>query len=601
MANNRFSLLHAPLYLIAGIFLYNTILSGLNQPFKNNKNINWEMFQISEKEINKEKFLFSESEVRGKNNQNIKNNQINHKIVVGIDFGTVGTGYSYSFENDLSKITPMKKIPTEIILSKEIQNGFIYSNSAPVTMMNYNQKELSKILYIKTMKSIILSKNETINDNLCYFYPNDIILNIGDDLTSFFTMLKKDILKELNESNENKILWVLAIPLNWDEFQKQLIHKSLTDSGMTNFKMIYESEAASLSIFSDKNIDNLYKKKNTNFLLIDFGGSSVSFSINKIEDKNGNIKQLHTFVKNDIGSIHIIEEIINIFISIIGEKKINEIKSNNPGVWIKFLKEINKAIENTQSINGMEIFEMANIFNIGSDKKYKYGDILYNIKFNKFMIELPSKLIGNIILNNISKINIYLDNIMKLAKNSKINLNCFIITGGFSQNKIIRNEINKFIEDKKLSIQYMSSYQHVISKGCVLYGINPEKILPKKSGITLGIYNFLKSEMEILFKKGDEIKNEINIVKLIKPQLENQKNIQIFIYITDKVLKDNKELQEYLFGRFLLKIDKNIENIQLNIKYDIHLTLSAINFDTGKLIETEFQFFNNIYCSTVFF
>ena len=99
--------------------------------------------------------------------------------------------------------------------------------------------------------------------------------------------------------------------------------------------------------------------------------------------------------------------------------------------------------------------------------------------------------------------------------------------------------------------------------------------------------------MEILIKKGDEIKNEINLVKFIKPQLENQKYVHIFIYITDKDINDNQELKGYLFGRFLIKTHKNIEKIQLIIKYDIYLTLSAINYDTGVLIESEFQFFNN--------
>ena len=99
-------------------------------------------------------------------------------------------------------------------------------------------------------------------------------LNITNDIKSFFKFFKKDILKEIKTSEEQKILWIIAIPSNWDEFQKQLIYKSLTDSGMTNIKMIYESEAASLSVFNDKFIEDEYKKKNNIFLLIDMGGSS---------------------------------------------------------------------------------------------------------------------------------------------------------------------------------------------------------------------------------------------------------------------------------------------------------------------------------------
>jgi hypothetical protein len=110
---------------------------------------------------------------------------------------------------------------------------------------------------------------------------------------------------------------------------------------MTNIKMIYESEAASLSVFNDKFIEDEYKKKNNIFLLIDMGGSSVSYSANKFTGKKGTINQIFSSVKNDVGYIYILEEIINIFTDIVGEKKINNIKSNKPGDWIKLLKQIN--------------------------------------------------------------------------------------------------------------------------------------------------------------------------------------------------------------------------------------------------------------------
>ena len=463
---------------------------------RNNKSVNWEIFKLTKEDIQPEKFLYSQSNINNnKNNNHYYNKNLNiNKILVGIDFGTVNSGYSYSNEKDFSKIKSNKIIPTEIILSnKDRQNGLIYSNSAPVTMMNYNQNELRKILYIKSIKTIISSKNETINDNIVYFYPNNLILNIEDDVTSFFSMLKDDIMKEIKESDEKKILFIIAIPSNWDEFQKQLIKKSLINIGMINIKMIYESEAASLCVFNDKFIDDKYKRKKNVFLLIDIGGSSISFSVNKYEDNKGSIKQIFSLVKNDVGTIYIIEEIINIFINLVGEKHINNIKANNPGEWIKFLKEINNAIENTYNINGVEIFELMNVFDISKDKVYKYDNIKYNIKFNKFNVILPSKLVGNIISKHIDKIKLYLDEIISNLKENKINLNNFILTGGFAQNKIIKTEIKNYAEKKSLTVQYLSSYQNVISKGCVIYGMNPEKLLSKKSPINMGIYSFLKN------------------------------------------------------------------------------------------------------------
>ena len=140
---------------------------------------------------------------------------------------------------------------------------------------------------------------------------------------------------------------------------------------MTNIKMIYESEATSLSVFNDKFIEDEYKKKNNIFLLIDMGGSSVSYSANKFTDKKGTINQIFSWVKNDVGYIYILEEIINIFTDIVGEKKINNIKSNKPGDWIKLLKQINIAIENTDKLNENSVFDLINIFDFTKNVEYK--------------------------------------------------------------------------------------------------------------------------------------------------------------------------------------------------------------------------------------
>ena len=562
-----------------------------NYRSKSIKKINWDIYKITREDLNPEKYLFSEIGKTTYKNQNNQNKDT-YKTIIGIDFGSAYSGFSYTFEKDISKIKSNKKIPSDIILSKELQHGLINSNSASVTMMNYNQKELRKILYVSSIKSIIESKNETINDNLCYYYPNYIYLNITNDLCSFFTMLKSDIMKEIKESNNHEILWIISIPSNWDEFQKQIMIKSLKTSDINNIKLIYESDAISLSAYNDKYIDNKYKKKNNVFLLIDFGASSVSFTVNKFEDNKGTINQIFTEVKNDIGTNYIVEEIINIFVELLGEKNIENIKVNYPGDWIKFLKEINKVIENTYNINGIEIFEITNIFNKNINVNFIYDNLKYNINFNKFNIMIPSKLIGNIISKSIDKIKLYIEHIISELKENKIKLNYFILTGGFSQNKIIKNELDKYAEDKSLSVQTLSSYQNAISKGCVIYGINPNNLLPKKSPITLGIFNYIKKEMEILIKKDEEIKNEIILEKYIKPQLENQKIIQIFVYLTDIEIKDSKELKKYLFGRVLIKLNKNIEKIKLIIQYDTYLNFSAIYSNKGN-IKTEFQFFSD--------
>ena len=88
------------LYIISSIFykpLFNFTKNILDFPSSENFiKVDWEIFKIPEEQINKEKYLFSELDIKEKKSNKNKddNNKKNHKIIIGIDFGTTDSGYS---------------------------------------------------------------------------------------------------------------------------------------------------------------------------------------------------------------------------------------------------------------------------------------------------------------------------------------------------------------------------------------------------------------------------------------------------------------------------------------------------------------------------
>ena len=177
---------------------------------------------------------------------------------------------------------------------------------------------------------------------------------------------------------------------------------------------------------------------------------------------------------------------------------------------------------------------------------------------------------------------------MNNLKQKNIKLDSIIITGGLSQNKIFQKEIEYYFnKDNKIKIEYLSSYQTAVSKGSVLYGIKPFQITTRICRITIGIKD-KSNKIEILIRKGEEIKKSVSIYKFLKAIDEQQKIIQFNIYMSN----DNKIGDNNYFGRLLLKMnDKNKGIIQLRIQYDTCLNFHAINYNNGFEIETEFQFF----------
>lgn len=326
-------------------------------------------------------------------------------------------------------------------------------------------------------------------------------------------------------------------------------------------------------------------------MLIDAGGYFIDISINEFLDKYGNINQILDSKTYYLGINKIIEDILKILEDLFGIAKINYIKKNNPGNWIRILKDINLAIENVYCVEGIEIYEINGQFK--NDKGYSfyhYKNKKYKIEYNEFSVILPGNLIGNIILNIINEIIFNIDEIIKELNIKKIKLKSIVIAGGFSENKIFQTEIENYFLKYKINIEYLHSYQTAISKGSILYAIyNMGKEQIRRSLVTIGIKNIKK--MEIILNKGDKIKN-ILCTKYLKPISENQKFIQLNIYSTSEEILNKGDLEKYFFGRLLLKINnKEDKIIQLTITYDIILNFYAFNNENGKEIETEFQYF----------
>ena len=475
-----------------------------------------------------------------------------------------------------------------------------YSSTAIISLMNYRNEELNKINFIHGIKSIF-SFDEYNNDNICFVYPNEYVtnFNIKDIIKEYFILFKNSILKNVRDKkmiNDNLILWVISIPISWKEYEKQIILKAADESGMKNVKLIYEHEAISLSMLSDRYIDKKYKIKNKVFMVIDAGGFYSNITINEIQNEESVKEKINiqkNIVNKNIGILTVLEEILKILEQIFGENYINYLKRKEPGYWVKILEEIvNKAIKNTYCIDGVEIFEINSKFKGKGVYEYLYnsenGVKKYNIEYNEFSVIFPAGLIGNIIFKNVNEIINIAYNIIDEMKYKNIIIDNIIVTGGLSQNKIFKSEIEKKFKNKA-NIEYLSSYENIISKGAVIYGINQDKIKSRISKETIGISKKESNNknIEILVKKGQEITN-ISLYKFIKPSLNGQEIIQINVFSSE-----NQHLSESDFiGRLLIHLGNQNKGIfQLNIDYDIDLKFFAIDYETGKEIKTNFEFF----------
>jgi molecular chaperone DnaK (HSP70) len=461
--------------------------------------------------------------------------------------------------------------------------------------MNYKPSELANIIFIKGLKALLSSENNTINDNICFIYPESQIhkINISKAITSYFTLLKEEIIDRVDEYSklhnghlvdEQKILWIFTIPAFWSEFIKQLLKKSFEEKNIEHFKIIYESEAEALSIYDNEYINSYYKKKDKVFMIIDAGGNSFDISIYEIIDNNGGMKEIKSTISYNFGINKISEEIINIIENIAGKNEIKKVKQNNPGEWIKTLKDIIQAIEKTYILEGNVEIEISSSFS----KFIKPND--YNIRGKTFSLLFPSNIIEKITINMLIKFEEKLDNLFENLKKENIYINNVLFTGGFSQNQYFKKRMNNYFDKKRIYYNYITSYQNMIPKGSILFAKDPYKIQSRISPVTIGIKKLtFDDKMEIILKKNELIKNTLSKTIYIQPEKDFQDIIQINIYLTNKDIINEENLLNFYFGRLLLRIE-NTDKIQITFIYDTHLSFKAKDKE-GKEINTEFQFF----------
>ena len=526
------------------------------------------------------------------------NNRKNENLIIGIKFGNINSWYSYNFGKNISNIILKNQLSSELELNKYNKKGSKYSHKASVSLMNYKSDELEKIIFIRGFKTLLYEnyngteEKALDNDNIIFYqYNNDNNEDKLNIIKEYFQFLKNEIIAEITKKNQkNFIKWVLAIPQNINQFEKQLIKNITADLEMYNLDLIYESEAASLAMYYDKLIPESAKQKNQIFMLIDAGGYSIDITLYKIIDTNGGLKQLTQTQSLKLGILDISNKIINILKEIFGKDALNKIKKNEPGQWIKILNDIKKIIEYSNNINGIDIYKMDNYFG-KNDGNFTFKN--KTIKVNNININFPLSLSAQIIYDNMNLINEKINDIIKyINQEKKISIDNIIITGGLSRNRIFKEKIKSNFNNKTFdNIYYLSYGANPISKGAVIYGINPEKIESRISPITIGIRNndLKNKNIELLIKKGEEIKNYL--IKYIKPYSNEQNFIKINVYISKEEFNNLKEIEKNLAGRIIIKLKDNInEKIKLIIKYDTTINFYAF-YENGEEVESFFEFY----------
>ena len=466
------------------------------------------------------------------------------EVVVGIDFGSSGSGFAYAFNDNKDEIihgmihgaNVDNKVPTEIILddnNKTVKFG--------VECIEYMEKKgLKAGHYFKEIKMNLYEKKTEIQAK-----NSEKILPLKLVIQRVLEKIKDLAIAEIKKNrsiSQNNIKYVVTVPAIWEEFQKNIMMEACINAGLIkeeDDKSLFfalEPEAASYYCLNNKSIDKSLMKEGDYYIICDLGGGTgdivthligVNKSLNEICPPNGG-----KYGSNEINKLFFEEIIFKIFDCKDYNTYYKKYTKKNKNVeqegilftdWSELERKVMDFKEGTnlEKVRENEYFPLncglfQEIFNNDTDldilvdkynKNCDNNELKIKIKsIKKWVIDFPHKIIYNYIKKQVSSICEIINNILKYDKG----INSIILVGGYCSNEILISEIKKQLSNKISHFFQPSKPCLSIMEGAVLFGLNPNKIVQRKAKYTIGMSINAKWNEEIHSKNGNKYYDEID-------------------------------------------------------------------------------------------
>ena len=457
----------------------------------------------------------------------------NYLAYVGIDFGTSGITFSYSFESnkDFKDIYVKKwegegtanKTNTEIILDESLDK-----------ILAFGKKECSGKIHSGIKNGLHFSNIKM------YLYQDQ--LEIPDSLlqgkysltkviSKFLEKMRDEAIEELKSKaiffqslNEielrEKIKWILTVPAIWSDKSKTCMLEAAKLSKLinekddpSNFFALEPEAAACFYAMSGKSEKEVLENP---YIICDLGGGTADITTHeRILDKNGNkiINEIYPPTGGAHGSREINQFIMKSVIFELFEKadqkieKILKTKGEESEQFQDDLRDLEdkindfkhtfsfKKIDETYGIslvafkdlyeNIPNIEDLVNKYNTKARKGWK----IKTKNKKKWILEFPYKIIYDLFKELIvDKTSDYIKKIINYLNNAKKNkkeIKTIILAGGMSSNISILELFKKAIPE--ISIISMTEPEIAVVKGAIYFAKNPFVISERMARYSIGV------------------------------------------------------------------------------------------------------------------
>jgi molecular chaperone DnaK (HSP70) len=441
-------------------------------------------------------------------------------VVIGIDFGTTYSGFSYAFSDEDKvhnhgdwgiKNNRYTKTKSQLLYIKGEPRYWGHPAVVKHVEMHNSQEEAYRIMNFKMQ----LGQKYYTQSGI----PKEEFMVI--DLVSDYLRFIKDKALEVVGSKtvrnvKDNVIWCLTVPAIWTNAQKNEMRMAAQKAGMISGSdndyhkliLVYEPEAAAVYCRQKQSVG---LEENDCFMIVDCGGGTVDITTRKV-DKNNNSLVLNAIqgVTPDggpYGSTYVDSKFMTFLSDKITPKALDHFREEHPMNFLTLYDtwEQVKIVLSSSDFNTGISFEIP--AKLRSFLAMKYPNILEEIKKTEgdddTNITIRAGVLKDFFAETLNGLVIEVEKQFQRLGNRKCDY--IILVGGYSDCPLLQERIKEKFNSKVKKIIQDSNPGGAIMEGAGWLGLHPNLNPTRTSNLTYGV------NCVSVFQPGDPENKKIRI------------------------------------------------------------------------------------------